>query len=70
MDDLTEEAGPLNPYARIFFSLWGLTVFVIVCFRLAGPAEENQTTERQPIESRVSNPGWLSQKTMLNKLIP
>lgn len=51
MDDLTEETGPLNPYARTFFSLWGLTVLLIVCFRLTNPTEQAD----QRIESLKTN---------------
>lgn len=61
MDDLTVETGPLNPYARFFFSLWGLIVFLIVCFRLTSTVDNQQATERQRIESlepmpRISHP--------------
>ncbi len=53
MDNLTEETGQLNPYAKTFFSLWGLIVLGIVCFKQMDPSTTKLTIARQLTEQTV-----------------
>ena len=49
MDNLTEETGPLNPYAKTFFSLWGLIVLGIVYLK-----QIDDTTTKLPVERQLT----------------
>ncbi|WP_080240444.1 DUF1684 domain-containing protein [Spirosoma rigui] len=62
MDELTAETGPVNPYARTFFVLWGLTMLALAGFRADDPAYQAQldSWHRQRVESLKSENGWLN----------
>ncbi|HEX9957350.1 MAG TPA: hypothetical protein VGA96_08835 [Fibrella sp.] len=53
MDELETETGPVNPYAKTFFWLWGLTLLALAGFRAGQPSIAKPilaTSTRQPIQ--------------------
>lgn len=56
------ELAPISPYALFFFSLWILTVVVIMGFRMEDPTYRQQLDQwhRQRVESLKSENGWLN----------
>ncbi|WP_375447803.1 DUF1684 domain-containing protein [uncultured Fibrella sp.] len=62
MDELQPETGPINPYARTFFWIWGIALLGLAGFRTDIPSYREQLNEwhRQRIESLKSENGWLN----------
>ena len=58
MEDETTPNEPLNPYARIFFGLWGLIAILLVCFRADGPTYGEQTDGQHRLDVKTS---WQSE---------
>lgn len=69
-----KERQPLNPYARIFFGLWGLIVCLIVFVRLSSPEGGQPVIEQRYVELLESNPtlfhlaglSWLKQDAQIS----
>ncbi|GAB3574955.1 DUF1684 domain-containing protein [Spirosoma luteolum] len=55
-------AGPINPYARLFFWGWGLTLLAIAGFRAEEPSYRAQLEQwhRQRVDALKSEGGWLN----------
>lgn len=62
MDELSVETGPVNPYARTFFVLWGLTLLALAGFRTEDPACRQQldSWHQKRVESLKGENSWLN----------
>jgi hypothetical protein len=57
MDELQLETGPVNPYARTFFWLWGAALLALAGFRAINPTDVHAASAVNAVRQSVQQPG-------------